>query len=127
MTAKEERRSGASAELWPLLGAIASGERGRVNRILEARPQLAVESAHRGATRETANAHFLDAIQHYVYAGDTALHIAAAAYALDVVNGLIGLGETCVPGIAWAPSRCTTRQSEILAHRVGIPLVEGCY
>jgi len=94
MTAMEKRHSDSTSELWSLLGAIASGERTRAIQLLEAAPRLAIEAAHVGATRETADAHFLDAIEHYVYAGDTALHIAAAAYAPDVARELIRLGAS---------------------------------
>jgi hypothetical protein len=47
---------------------------------------LACERALDGATRQAAQAHYLHAIAHYVYAGDTALHIAAAAYQKDIVG-----------------------------------------
>ena len=36
--------------------------------------------------------YFLDAIGHHVYAGDTALHIAAAAYRADIARELVDLG-----------------------------------
>ena len=46
----------------------------------------------RGATRQDAKAHYVDEIAHYVYAGDTALHIAAAAYQREIVQKLIDMG-----------------------------------
>lgn len=45
-----------------------------------------------GATRQTARAHYLDEIEHYLYAGDTALHIAAAAYQKEIAMDLIARG-----------------------------------
>jgi len=45
-----------------------------------------------GATRAEAQSHFIRAIGHYVYAGDTALHVAAAAYQPDVARRLLDLG-----------------------------------
>ncbi|MCU1395996.1 MAG: protein 1-like [Ilumatobacteraceae bacterium] len=45
-----------------------------------------------GASRQAADRYFLDAIRHYVYAGDTALHVAAAAHARDSVELLAGKG-----------------------------------
>ena len=120
MTAMEKRHSDSTSELWSLLGAIVSGERARAIQLLEAAPRLAVETAHVGATRETADAHFLDAIEHYVYAGDTALHIAAAAYAPDVARELIRWAPVRAPGTAWARSRCTTPRLAILAPGIGI-------
>src|SRR5262245_10455236 len=75
-----------------LLRAIAAGERTTVAKMLATSPGLARERAVDGATRQAAHAHYLRAIEHYVYAGDTALHIAAAAYQKDIVGDLIALG-----------------------------------
>jgi hypothetical protein len=60
--------------------AIARGDRPRVSRLLADQPGLASARAQVGATRQTAAEYFLGEIDHYIYAGDTALHIAAAAY-----------------------------------------------
>ena len=60
--------------------------------MLATSPGLARERAVDGATRRAASAHYLHAIEHYVYVGDTALHIAAAAYQKDIVENLIALG-----------------------------------
>jgi hypothetical protein len=49
-------------------------------RLLAAQPALASARVEVGATRQCAKAHYLSEIEHYLYAGDTALHIAAAAY-----------------------------------------------
>src|SRR5207248_84576 len=40
----------------------------------------------------SAKTHFLDQIKRYIVAGDTALHIAAAAYRTEVVRTLLDLG-----------------------------------
>jgi ankyrin repeat protein len=77
-----------------LLRAIASGDKAKAIRLLERSPQLAVESVQVGATRENAKAHYLEAIGHYVFANDTALHIAAGAYAADVARELIVRGAS---------------------------------
>src|SRR5262249_9162851 len=45
-----------------------------------------------GATRKTAKKYFLRDILHYVYAGDTALHLAAAAYQTAIVRKLLAAG-----------------------------------
>jgi ankyrin repeat protein len=45
-----------------------------------------------GATRQATKAYFLDEIARYVYAGDTALHVAAAAYRTQMVRELIARG-----------------------------------
>ena len=41
---------------------------------------LAVAGIQVGASRQDPETYFLDDIKHYVYAGDTALHVSAAAY-----------------------------------------------
>jgi ankyrin repeat protein len=61
-------------------------------RLIDAAPALARASAQEGATRASAKAHFLDAIGHYLYAGDTALHIAATAYRAEIARKLIAQG-----------------------------------
>ena len=45
-----------------------------------------------GATRTGAKPFFLDEISHHVYAGDTLLHVAAAAYDLDAARRLCAAG-----------------------------------
>ena len=75
--------------LWSLFKAIASGDRERVLRVVEATPRLAAAPTRTGASRQTSLPYFLDAIQLQVYAGDTALHIAAAAYRGDLAEDLI--------------------------------------
>ena len=44
------------------------------------------------ASRADASTYFLNAIPHYVYAGDTALHIAAAAHDVSTAQTLIARG-----------------------------------
>jgi ankyrin repeat protein len=61
-------------------------------RLLAASPALAGAHVAQGATREVAKDYYLDPIAHYVYAGDTALHVAAAAYRPEIAKQLIALG-----------------------------------
>jgi ankyrin repeat protein len=75
-----------------LIQAIADRDDGAVRLLLERRPELARASAEIGATRGQPKPFFLRAILRYVYAGDTALHVAAAAYRLDLVEQLLSLG-----------------------------------
>lgn len=75
-----------------LVCAIAAGDGTAVAKMLATSPGLACERAVDGATRRVASAHYLHAIEHYVYAGDTALHIAAAAYQKNIVENLVALG-----------------------------------
>ena len=78
--------------LWTLMNAIAAGETTRCIDLLAAEPGLAKAAEGKGATRAEASANFLTAVGHYIYAGDTALHIAAAAYDVEIANRLIALG-----------------------------------
>jgi Ankyrin repeats (many copies) len=75
-----------------LVQAIVSGDVRTAGRMLDASPQLAKERAVHGATREAAEPNFFNEILHYRYEGDTALHMAAAAYQEKVVAVLIAKG-----------------------------------
>src|SRR5437868_3598935 len=66
--------------------------------MIEAHPDLAREPLVVGASREVAKLHFIDEIKHYMYAGDTALHIAAAAYRTAFVRELVALGAAVDAG-----------------------------
>ena len=72
--------------------AIVSGDTSKASRLLAATPDLAKASFQAGATRATAKTYYLDAITRYIVAGDTALHIAAAAYRTELVRALIHQG-----------------------------------
>src|SRR5947208_13430756 len=78
--------------LMTLVRAIAAGDTPGALRLLAASPALAIERVEVGATREVATPYHLGTIGHYVYAGDTALHIAAAAYQREVARQLIAMG-----------------------------------
>ncbi len=85
----KKRNVPQNSELWPLFRAIATGDEVTAVRLLDASPSLASDAMHDGATRESAAASYLDIIEHYVYAGDTASHIAAAAYRADIARELV--------------------------------------
>jgi hypothetical protein len=72
--------------------AIAQGDRARVSRLLGTAPELALARLTVGATRQGGDTYFLNEINHHVYAGDTALHIAAAAYEAELVRELVAAG-----------------------------------
>jgi hypothetical protein len=74
-----------------LFRTIATDARG-ASRILKAHPELAKEPLVIGASRQVARTYFIDEIKHYMYAGDTALHIAAAAYRAALVRELVAMG-----------------------------------
>jgi len=75
-----------------LVQAIAAGDARAARRMLAAAPGLARERSEEGASRQAAKDYFLDEIGHYLYAGDTALHIAAAAYQREIAADLIAGG-----------------------------------
>ena len=80
--------------LWKLVETILAGDAAGVPRLLAASPPLATACFETGASRQSAKSYFLDQIGRYVYAGDTALHIAAAAYQTEIVRTLIAAGAS---------------------------------
>jgi hypothetical protein len=83
---------GDDALLMTFARAIAQGDAARMSGLLAAAPELALTRLTVGATRRGAEEYFLQEIDHHVYAGDTALHIAAAAYEADLVRALVNAG-----------------------------------
>src|SRR3954467_1226598 len=79
-------------ELMALLRTIALRDEKTASSLLAASPGLALKSAEIGASRQAATSFFLKEIAHYVYAGDTALHIAAAAYDAEISKKLLAFG-----------------------------------
>ena len=83
--------AGAESAVMDLVRAIAASEAVAVERMLTTSPALARASIDEGATSSDASTYYLDAINHYVYRGDTALHVAAAAHDPDVARRLVDL------------------------------------
>jgi ankyrin repeat protein len=75
-----------------LIRAIAAGDDTRATELLAASPSLAKARVERGATRQESTEYFLDEIGHCVYAGDTALHIAAASNQPAIARALVAAG-----------------------------------
>ena len=75
-----------------LVRAIVAGDATTASKLVAASARLVTAPARHGATREAAKAYWLDEIEHYIYAGDTALHIAAAAYRRDIARKLVAKG-----------------------------------
>ncbi|MFI4973946.1 MAG: ankyrin repeat domain-containing protein [Caulobacterales bacterium] len=75
-----------------LAEAIVADDEAGVLHLLARSPDLATARFVDGATRQAAKAHYFNAIGHYVYAGDTALHVAAAAYRPEIVERLVKMG-----------------------------------
>src|SRR5262245_54726143 len=74
------------------LGAIASRDELEIAGRLDSSRDLASRPIRIGASREDAETYFLGAIGHYVYGGDTALHIAAAAHRRELAESLVARG-----------------------------------
>jgi Ankyrin repeats (many copies)/Ankyrin repeat len=75
-----------------LVAVIVAGDAGAVTGLLAASPELAKASFQKGATRQSEDDYFLHEVRRYIYGGDTALHIAAAAYRPEIVRQLIAPG-----------------------------------
>jgi hypothetical protein len=74
---------------------VVNGETHEVSRCLAASPSLATAPAGVGATRQDATDFFFREIAHYLYAGDTALHMAAAAFRRPIAELLVAHGADC--------------------------------
>lgn len=71
---------------------IITGDADAVSRQLAASPELAHARFEEGATRAKAQEFFLKSIDRYIVAGDSALHIAAAAYQVGIIGHLLRAG-----------------------------------
>jgi hypothetical protein len=80
------------AALLALFGAITSRDHRDIGRRLDSSRELVARPVRIGASRHGPDGYFLVAIRHYVYAGDTALHIAAAAHQRGTAELLVGKG-----------------------------------
>ena len=80
------------APLHRLILAIVAGDQEAVATLLATSSELAMARVERGATRQAAREWFLEQIGHYVYRGDTALHVAAAAHRPELVRLLVPAG-----------------------------------
>jgi ankyrin repeat protein len=78
-----------TASLMVLMRAIVADEAETVSQLLDTSPDLASAALAVGATRQGAKGYWLGEIGHYVYKGDTALHVAAAAYRHKIARKLI--------------------------------------
>ncbi len=78
--------------LMELFLAIIAGDTTSTSGLLAASPALATARLRHGATRQTASDYYLDEIDHYVYAGDTGLHVAGASYHIESARLLLAAG-----------------------------------
>src|SRR4051794_34631842 len=86
------KRQTSSGALMALFRAIAASDDQAVARALAASPELAPMPIAVGASRQEATDYFLEGVMQYVYAGHTALHVAAAGYQRDLVRRLVAMG-----------------------------------
>jgi hypothetical protein len=75
-----------------LVRAVIDGDTGEVTRLLTIDPELAARRFAVGATRAAAETFFYKDIAHYCYRGDTALHLAAAAFQHSTARLLVQKG-----------------------------------
>jgi ankyrin repeat protein len=85
----------SNSEFFDLIRLVISGEMDDVSHMLEANPSLAAIASKVGATRQDASTYFFSEIGHYLYPGDTALHMAAAAFRRPVAELLVAQGARC--------------------------------
>jgi len=76
----------------PFIRHVVEGDIDEVRRYLAGDPSLATYHAQSGATRQAPRPFFLARIRHYLYAGDTALHMAAAAFQQPIAELLVAHG-----------------------------------
>lgn len=85
----------ADTAFFDFVRLVVSGPLDEVSRRLTRTPALATTSSAVGATRQAASNFFLEDIGHYLYRGDTALHMAAAAFRRPVAQVLVAHGANC--------------------------------
>jgi len=78
--------------LLAFFAAIGTGDDREVIRLLDEVPALATRPVRVGATRQDPESYFLPAIHHHVYAGDTALHVVAAAHRRRLASAVVARG-----------------------------------
>jgi ankyrin repeat protein len=84
-----------TSALLDFVRAVVAGDIEQVSRRLAGDPALATTPADVGATRQEASDFFFVDIAHYLYGGDTALHMAAAAFRRPVAELLVAGGADC--------------------------------
>src|SRR5260370_5031493 len=76
-----------------LVDAIVANDGALFSKLIDGPSALATASFAQGATRQGASPCFIKEIGHYIYAGDTALHFAAASYRHKMADQLIQAGH----------------------------------
>lgn len=60
--------------------------------LLKKFPTLASEPFDFGATRQSSTEYFIDELKHYIYSGDTTLHVASMAYCKEAIELIVKNG-----------------------------------
>ena len=122
----------SNASLMMLVRAIVANDDVTASALLTASPALACARAENGATRQEPEDFYLAEIQHYLYAGDTALHVAAAAFRRVTVRLLTEAGADvnagnrrgaqplhyAADGVPGSPSWDPVAQAEIVRYLI---------
>jgi hypothetical protein len=85
----------AKSDFLDFVRLVVNGDIDEVSRCLAANPALATAAAETGAARQSSTDFFFKKIAHYLYAGDTALHMAAAAFRCPLAKLLVRHGADC--------------------------------
>jgi Ankyrin repeats (3 copies)/Ankyrin repeat len=78
-----------------LVKAILADNSMKTLEIIGNEPVLVRAAVTTGASRKAARDYFFPEIRHYLYAGDTALHMAAAGFKPEIAQILIDRGASC--------------------------------
>jgi ankyrin repeat protein len=89
------RMASASPTFIQVAELIVQGDTAGTFGCLREDPKLATAALCIGATRASAKQFFFREIGHYVYGGDTLLHVAAAAHSPAIATRLLELGADC--------------------------------
>src|SRR5271169_320084 len=92
MPKSASHKSAESSGVLSLIRAIVRDDAPEVAKLLGVSPFLARECLAVGATRQAATEFFSEEIGHYLYAGDTPLHAAAAGYRINLAQALLKNG-----------------------------------
>jgi ankyrin repeat protein len=85
----------AKSAFFDFIRHVVNGDIDEVSRRLAANSSFATAPSDVGATRQDASTYFFSEIAHYLYAGDTTLHMAAAAFRRPVAELLVAHGADC--------------------------------
>src|SRR2546423_14210981 len=85
-------KSPENSLLLSLIQSIVRDDAGEVSRLLRTSSSLARQCLSVGATRQAATDFYFEKIGHYLIAGDTPLHAAAAGYRIEIARSLIQRG-----------------------------------